>query len=65
MSRNARGLIGGAIFGASVLSIAILTLPLQWIIAFFATTTTLTVIALGIEVWSASRDLETVESPER
>ena len=65
MSRSARGLVGGALVGVAVLWAAALALPIQWIAAFFATTTVLTLIALGIEMWRASRALERAEATVR
>jgi len=62
MSHPARGLIGGALAGASILGIAMLSLPLQWIVAFFATTTLLTLVALGLEMWRAPRAVHAAES---
>ena len=62
MSHSARGLIGGALVGTAILGLAVLSLPFQWIVAFFATTTLLTVIALGLEMWRASRELQSVEA---
>jgi hypothetical protein len=62
MSRSARGLIGGAALGAAILCVGVLALPIQWIVAFFATTTALTVIALSVESWRASRELTAAES---
>jgi hypothetical protein len=42
--------------------VGVLTLPIQWIVAFFATTTALTVIALSVESWRASREMTAAES---
>lgn len=65
MSRRARGLMAALVLGMAVLAAAALALPIEWIVGFFAITTTLSMLALGVELWRASRELVIAESNTR
>jgi hypothetical protein len=65
MNRHAYGVIGLSALWVASLSAAMLTVPIEWVVGFFAVTTTLSMTALSLEVWRASRELASSESPVR
>lgn len=54
MSRTAGGLMAASVLWVAILGVAVLVLPMAWIIAFFASTTVLNLIVLGAGLWTES-----------